>query len=650
MTLPPPAPDVEDPRTHALAASRVRWSAATLYSFLASVDPHAMSPGTDTLIQSALERRNLLALMAALPLLRDLSADVLEEIAREVEWFSLPGGTTLFTAGESVDGLYVVVNGALGVYVASPAGGARLAGQIVAGETAGEMEVISGRNRSATLISLRNTEVARLSVRTFETLVTSHPESLRDIANIVVQRLESLQRADVQPHVRPKTFAIVPNGLDVDAAGFGVSLAEELRRLGRAELVLSTQGSDRTSHWFHRLERANDFVLYVSDPQPSNWSKLCLRQADSLLLIARCERAPRAWAALQTIRDDPTTASATELVLLHDGPKASPHSQRWLDLLPFKRHHHVRGPPDIARIARLLSGRGLGVVLSGGGARGFAHIGVMRALEVARLPIDAIGATSIGAIVGAGWAAGWSYDEMIERFRRSFVDTNPLGDYTLPLVSLVAGRRVGRLLRAEFGDTYIEDLQLPYFCVSANLTNGQAAIHRRGRLWLWLRASAAIPGILPPVFTQKQIYVDGATINNLPVDVMRETMDGTIVAIDAGTDRMLETNIEMTEVPSAWHLAAWFRRRRSSIGILQILLRASMINSVAATVSQRALADLVLKPPLERIDLLDWHAFDRTIELGYRYASEALEKNADLFSKVAAGANSTRSGAERAET
>jgi len=600
-----------------------------------------MSPGPDTLIQNALERRNLLALMAALPLLRDLSAALLEEIAGEVEWFSLPGGTTLFSAGEPVDGLYVVVNGALGVYVASPAGGARLAGQIVAGETAGEMEVISGRKRSATLISLRDTEVARVPVRTFEKLVASHPPSLRHVANIVIQRLESLQQTDVQPRARPKTFAIVPNGLDVDAAGFGLSLLEQLRRLGRAELVLSNQGSEQTSHWFHRLERANDFVLYVADPQPSNWSKLCLRQADSLLLIARCERAPRPWAALQAIRDEPTTGSAADIVLLHDGPKESPHSKHWLDLQPFKRHHHVRGPADMARIARLLTGRGLGVVLSGGGARGFAQIGAMRALEVARLPIDAIGATSIGAIVGAGWAAGWSYDEMIERFRRSFVDTNPLGDYTLPLFSLVAGRRVGRLLRAEFGDTHIEDLQLPYFCVSANLTSGQAAIHRRGSLWLWLRASAAIPGILPPVFTQKQIYVDGATINNLPVDVMRETMDGTIVAIDAGADRMLETSIEMTEAPSAWHIGAWFRRRHSSINILQILLRASMINSVAATVSQRALADLVLKPPLEQIDLLDWRAFDRTIELGYRYASEALEKNADLVSKAAAGANPT---------
>jgi NTE family protein len=594
-----------------------------------------MNPGPDTLIQSALERRNLPALIAALPLLRDLDTTLLEEIAREVEWFSVPGGTTLFSAGDAVDGLYVVVNGALGVYVASLTGGARLALQIVTGETAGEMEVISGRKRCATVISLRDTEVARLSVRTFEKLVASHPGSLRHITNIVIERLDALQHADMQPHLRPKIFAIVPNGVEVDAAAFGSSLAEHLKRLGRPELVVSTQGRERTSHWFDRLERANDFVLYVSDAQPSNWSGLCLRRADALLLLARSDSAPRPWEALRSIRDDPGATSATELVLLNDGARESAQARRWLELQPFKRHHHVRTARDIARVARLLTGRGLGVVLSGGGARGFAHIGAMRALEAARLPIDAIGATSIGAIVGAGWAAGWSFEEMTERFRRSFVDSNPIGDYTLPLVSLVAGRRVGKLLREAFGEMQIEDLQLPYFCVSANLTNGQAAIHRRGSLWLWLRASSAIPGVLPPVFTQGQVHVDGATINNLPVDVMRDTLDGTIVAVDAGANRMLETSVEMTEVPSAWQLAAWLRRRRSSINILQILLRAGMMNSSAATMGQRALADLVLKPPLERIDLLDWRALDRTIELGYRYTSEVLEKNAEVFARVA---------------
>src|SRR6267143_511274 len=595
-----------------------------------------MSPGPDTMILSALERRNLPALFAALPLLRDLDATLLAEITREIEWFSVPGGATLFAAGQQVDGLYVVVNGALGVYAPQAGGGSHLSGRVSAGETVGEAEVISGTNRTVTIVALRDTEVARLSVDTFEKLVARNPQSLRQIANVVIKRLETLQHSGIQARPPPKTFVVVPSGADVDAPQFASALARCLRGLGRVELVLSCQGHEQTSHWFHRLERANDFVVYVADSQQTNWTKLCLRQADSVLLLAPSDGEPRAWRALEANHDLGSAGRSVELVLLSQGAHHTSTSRRWLTLCQVRRHHHVRGPADLARLARLLTGRALAVVLSGGGARGFAHIGVMRALQAAKLPVDAIGATSIGAIIGAGWAAGWSYAEMIERMRRSFVDQNPLGDYTLPFVSLVAGRRVGRMLRAGFGETHIEDLQLPYFCVSANLTNGQAAVHRRGKLWLWLRASVAIPGVLPPVFTEKQVHVDGATINNLPVDIMRETLDGAIVAVDVGADRMFETNAEMSEVPPAWRLLPWLRRDRPRVNILQVLLRSGMINSATATTAQRELADLVLKPPLERIDLLDWKASARVVERGYRYASETLEERAgELLSRTA---------------
>jgi NTE family protein len=597
-----------------------------------------MSPGPDTMILRALEHRNLPALFAALPLLRDLDAELLTEITREVEWFSVPGGMALFEAGQPVDGLYVVVNGALEVYVPQPAGGSRLAGRVSAGETVGEAEVISGGSRSVTIVAVRDTEVARLAVSTFEKLVSRNPQTLRHIANVVVKRLETLQHSSGETRASPKSFAIVPCTADVDAPQFASGLAACLRGQGRAELVLSTQGHEQTSHWFHRLERANDFVVYVTDSPETKWTKLCVRHADCVLLLARSGSSPRAWRGLEANADPGAVGRSAELVLLTtQGASPATTTQNWLNLNHVRRHHHVRGAADLARLTRLLTGRALAVVLSGGGARGFAHIGVMRALQAAKLPVDAIGATSIGAIIGAGWAAGWSHAEMIERMRRAFVHRNPLGDYTLPLVSLVAGRRVGRLLRGEFGEQYIEDLPLSYFCVSTNLSNGQVAVHRRGKLWLWLRASVAIPGVLPPVCTQKQIHVDGATINNLPVDVMRESLDGVILAVDAGADRMFEATVEMSEVPPAWRLLAWLRQQRPRVNILQILLRSGMINSATATIAHRQLADLVLKPPLERIDLLDWKAFDRVVELGYRHASESLERHADeLRRKIAA--------------
>jgi NTE family protein len=270
------------------------------------------------------------------------------------------------------------------------------------------------------------------------------------------------------------------------------------------------------------------------------------------------------------------------------------------------------------------------VVLSGGGARGFAHIGVVRALREAGIPVDLVGGTSMGAIMGAGVAFGWDHAEMIERFRRAFVQTNPLSDFTLPLVSLVSGRKVGRLLRHEFGEVPIEDLPLPFFCVSSNLTSGRLAVHQHGSLWRWLRASLAIPGVLPPVFHGGEVFVDGGAMNNLPVDVMRELGRGPVVGVDVGSDRTFGAELDSVEMPPLWQWTSWLRGRKRRPNILQILWRAGMVNSAAATAGQRGQTDLLLQPPLAEIDLLDWKSFERAIDIGYRHACERLAQDHGL--------------------
>jgi len=585
-----------------------------------------MSPGSDTMIMSAMDRRNLLALFAALPLLRELDAKSIGEIADDIQWFSVPSGMLLYSCGEAADGLYIIINGAFGVYAPHSGGGSQQIGKLAAGQMAGDMEVISGKARSTTLVALRDCEVARLSNITFEKLMSKHPHTLRYIAKGLADRVDALQQPSRSTAAAPKTFAIVPYDSSDGAARFGAELLACLQGFGKSELILGAQATDRTSHWFHRLERANEFIVYLTDAHPSHWTRLCVRRADVILLVAHADCEPERWIALDTMDEVAAAIRVAETVLLHRPGRESLRARDWLAAQQCRRLHHVHGPADIARVARLLTGRGVGLVLSGGGARGFAHIGVLRALREAKIPVDSIGATSIGGIIGAGCAAGWDYEEMVERIRRTFVSSNPLSDYTLPIISLVAGRKVSRLLRQEFGDADIEDLRLPFYCVSANLTNGQLAVHRRGKVWLWLRASIAIPGILPPVCTEKQMYVDGATLNNLPVDVMREGFRGPIIAVDAaGGERGFSSELEMTELPPIWKIRSLLRQMRPSANIMQLLLRAGMLNSTATSIGQRELADVLLRPPLEGVDLLDWRAFDRAIEIGYRCAAQALE-------------------------
>ena len=275
----------------------------------------------------------------------------------------------------------------------------------------------------------------------------------------------------------------------------------------------------------------------------------------------------------------------------------------------------------------MLTGRAVGLVLSGGGARGFAHLGVVRALREHGVPIDIVGGSSMGAILAAGVAADWDDAELRLRFKRSFVDTNPLSDFTLPLVSLVSGRKVGMLLRQELGDIDIADLPLPFFCVSSNLTTGRIAVHQEGPLWRWLRASVAIPGVLPPVFQGGEVFVDGGAMNNLPVDVMRAKGRGPVIGVDCGTDRAFTADVEATETPSVWSLFGGRGPRRRP-NILQILWRAGMVNSTTATLERRLQSDLLITPALESVELLDWKGFERAVEIGYRDACRRLEAGA----------------------
>ena len=574
--------------------------------------------------QTVTLRSDLRTVLAALPLFHGLSTEILSAIAAEVEWLSLPGGSVLFSAGEPSDAMYVVLSGCLGVYLAPATDRRRFVSRIVAGDTAGEMGLVSGRPRSGTVVALRDTEVARLSQQAFDRVFRQHPEAMLRIAQITVDRLESNQQRTRGRAPGARTFAILPQSMEVDAASFASEMVKALSRFGRAELVWSVRGAAHTSHWFSVIEASNDFVVYVGEAAVNAWTNLCVRQADALMLLARADNEPAEWAALAAQRDASTAPQRAELVLLHEGSITPGAAARWLTLHAGIPHHHVCGPTDVARIARLVTGQATGIVFSGGGARGFAHIGIVKALREAGIPMDLVGGTSMGAIMGGGVALGWSTEEMTERFRRSFVDVNPLRDYTLPIFSLVTGRKVSTLLHREFGDVTIEDLPLPYFCVSSNLTTGHSDVHRRGTLWRWLRASVAIPGVLPPVMNNGEVLVDGGTMNNLPVDAMRELGRGPVIGCDVGGARAFTADGQDMDVPAPWDLVGWLKKRHGRPNIFRILWRAGMVNSAATSNAHREKTDLLLQPPLTQVDMLNWQHFDKAIALGYEYTIRRL--------------------------
>ncbi len=573
---------------------------------------------------------DLHALLRHSEVFKHLRSQELDALAAEMAWFSLPGGATLFETGDASDSMYVVRTGSLGAFgVPQSGGGARLLGVIPRGATVGELGLITGQPRAASVRALRDSELLRLSRAGFEELVRKHPEAMLGAARSATAQLlaRTRQRGKGEPVDAPRTFAILPFDRGIDARGFAENMRKHLLAHGDCLLIDCGLGCGRSTEWLAQRESEVRFVLYLDDGD-AGWRQLCQRQADALLFMVDAEQSPAAWPDKAVVDPRGARQRPRHLILLQPQPRFIYGAARaWRTVLGDGelRHHHVRNGNDFARLARLLSGNGAGLVLSGGGARGFAQIGVIRALREAGIVIDAVIGTSIGAIIGAGVAYEWDDQKMREAYKRALVDGKPLSDWTLPLVALTRGGRTTMLLREAFGEIDIEDLPIDFACLSADLTSGCAALHRNGLLWRWLRASSAVPGILPPLLHEGHVYVDGAVINNLPTDVLSDEGLRRIIAVDISADDMLTAHVDESASPS-WPTLWTQRRDGKRPNAFAILVRAGMLNSEAGSARRRELASLLLRPDLEAIGLLDWHEFERAIAAGYGYTRKVLEE------------------------
>ena len=561
-------------------------------------------------------------------LLDDVGEQALKRLLSEADWFGLPGGTQLSRDGENDRAVFLVVTGSLGVFVEEDEGPRRLVATIPAGETVGEMSLLTGEPHSATLVALRDTELLRIAPNAFDKLLARYPRLTLNLLKLVVRRLRQTTRGGSQQS-RPKTFAVVPLQRGLRDSPVARGIAETLIQMGAKAAVLDSAAGDETTEWFNRFEAEHDVVFYQGDEPDSTWTSFCLRQADRVLLIARAdERLPLHPFERRFFNRE--IGAQPELLLLHPSSNARPGLPQHIELRSdlFGTHHHIRvgNISDIKRLARFVAGNAVNIVLAGGGARGFAHIGVLKALHEAGVPFDYVAGTSMGGIVAAGMAVEWDIAELTARIRDAFVDSRPLSDITLPLIALYRGAKVSALLKKHFGEIKIEELAKPFFCVSSDLTTGRDHIHRTGLLWRALRASVALPGILPPVTAEGgHLLVDGGVMNNLPVDVMAQEARGPIIAVDVSGELDLHAEDERYGERSVFSLIK--ERMRGSPSIISILMRAGTVGSNLQRKNVRALADFLYEPPLEGIEMRDWRAFERAIAQGYAYTMLEIQKN-----------------------
>jgi NTE family protein len=318
------------------------------------------------------------------------------------------------------------------------------------------------------------------------------------------------------------------------------------------------------------------------------------------------------------------------LIFLHqNGDNRPKDTLTWIQRLDTRQFLHLRqdNEKDYRRLSRFLTRRTIGLACGGGGAKGIAHVGVFKAFRELGLEVDMIGGTSIGSIMGATQALDWSQEKLTKVAHQTFVEENIANDYHLPFYSLLRGRKKENIIKHNFS-YQIEDLWYNFLCVSCDLSTNRQCTHEQGSLWEAVTASSAMPGVFPPLIQDGHFLVDGALVNNLPGDLLKERGCEFLINIDVSNTR--EIYSEASHFPSAWQtllkkIIPGKRKKSRFPGLFKIFMRSSYLPSLNHSQEVNALADIALLPPVRKIGLMGWNKMDEAIKIGYEHTMSYFE-------------------------
>ena len=573
------------------------------------------------------------------------AADLVPRLLEVAEWVDVAAGETLFEEGDEPDAAYFVLSGRLQVTRRSPGGATDVVGVVGRNEVVGEVAIIERSPRTGTVTALRDTSLARISVADFEHLLGTRAEFAMLVLRRLVSRMNGVRSdartarsvalvvvddLDIADLVAPMIAALEPLGPTVLLGSDRIDSI--LGRTGLAQSASTGLGDSRLSQLLHELEAAHDHVIYLADRTPTQWSRRIIQRADTVVVVAGAAPTGEAETTISRFLDSsPATGVPRWLVMVDEASARRPTAASTIVIGDrFDEVHHVRrgNRRDFARLGRLSVGAGLGLVLGGGGARGFAHLGVIKAMRELGIPIDRIGGASMGSIFAAGAAMYDDADELLVLSAKQF---NRLIDYTVPLVSLLKAKRITANLHSVFGGVDVADVWTPLYCVSTNLTRSRIEVHRRGDLVTAIRASIAIPGVLPPVPFGEDLLVDGGVLNNVPADVMRaDPSIATVIAVDVASMAGPTTNANYGNYVSGFNALRHFVVRKHSPypGVASVLMRTMITGSEGrrATMRTDGTADLYLDIEMQGVGLLEFDKMTRVVERGYAAALPRLQE------------------------
>lgn len=562
-------------------------------------------------------------------------------IESELETIALERGRILVRQGDVADALFIVLSGRFDVSVA---GRNDPIAEVGPGSPVGEIAFLAGGVRTATVTAARDSLVLKLGREQFDRLCARTPAIWRTLTSALARRLADQTAGRAVPAgAIPRTITIIPAGPRPVPSRFVSGLEAVLRQSGSVVLVRSDNlrrmlggqtdlNSGAAMQALNALETAHQFVLYVADPELTPWSEKAIRQADLVLRVGTAGRETRTdipQNRLEEFASGLLQPKAQRLVLLHDSRGSISGTAHWLNTRNVGMHHHVAltDRSDIDRLGRFITGNAVGFVACGGGAFCAAHVGLYKAFLESGLTFDIMGGTSGGSAMTGAFAMGLSPDDVDRATHDIFVTRKALRRYTWPRYSLLDHTHFDSVLAEHYADVTIEDLWIPYFAISTNLSSHGLHRHTRGDLWAAIRASGSIPALLPPYYTEDgQMLVDGCLLDNVPIRSMHEMKSGPNIVVSFEVPQLERFSVDYQTLPSRKDLVRRalvpFRRvpLPDAPGLGSVLMRSLMVNRQDF---ERHLTprDLLMVPPLPHdMGILEWNRHSELMEKAYRWA------------------------------
>ncbi|XP_031418479.1 patatin-like phospholipase domain-containing protein 6 isoform X3 [Clupea harengus] len=607
-----------------------------------------------------------------------------------IDWMAVEAGRALYRQDDQSDCTYIVLNGRLRSVIRKANGKKELVGEYGRGDLIGVVEALTRQPRATTVHAVRDTELVKLPEGTLNNIKRRYPQVVTRLIHLLGQKiLGNLQQTrgpfsssalglpslgsspDVtNPASNLSTVAVLPVCDDVPINAFNLELSHALSAIGptlmlTSEIIRERLGASaldsiheyRLSGWLAQQEDINRIVLYQTDSTMTPWTQRCIRQADCILIVGLGDQEP-ALGQLEQMLENTAVRALKQLVLLHreDGPGPS-RTVEWLNMRSWcSGHLHLRCPrrvfsrrspsrlrevyekvfektadrhSDFSRLARVLTGNSIALVLGGGGARGCSHVGVIKAMEEAGIPIDIVGGTSIGSFIGALYAEERSAVRVKQRAREWSKAMNSVFktvlDLTYPITSMFSGAAFNTSISNVFEDKQIEDLWLPYFNVTTDITASSMRVHQDGSLWRYVRASMTLSGYLPPLCDPKDgnLLMDGGYINNLPADIARTLGAKTVIAIDVGSQDETDLCNYGDSLSGFWllwkRLNPWAEKVKVP-DMAEIQSRLAYVSCVRQLelVKKSAYCEYI-RPPIDRFKTMDFGKFDEIHDVGFQH-------------------------------